>query len=372
MSLIGQGELRPYLTCRSALGSESSRIMRVRRRLNMPAIKSSIRMANGSRGTGLGLPGGDMIVIDEEQSRALLDRAEVAEAVAQAFVALYSGGAELFPVAHGRGPKEGSSFSMKAGQIAPLGSVGLKVGSYWPSNELKGSANHRSAVILLDPETGIIRALVCTSYLNGLRTAAANGLAVRALARQDAKTLGIIGAGHQARFEALAVCAERRIEAIRIWSRAAANAERLARELAGEIGIPVCSAAIDTVCGSDIVVTVTPSRSPLVQWEWIRPGSHISAMGADQSGKRELTRPYPRDVRLFADYPAQSVLIGEFQGLHPEPLPLGAVLGGSQPGRLRANDITVFDSSGLAIQDLAVASAVLRRHVESSNASRRR
>jgi alanine dehydrogenase len=308
-----------------------------------------------------------MIVIDEERSRGLLDRSQVTQAVADAFVALCSGEAELFPVAHGQGRQEGSSFSMKAGLIAPLGAVGLKVGSYWPSNELKGLANHSSAVLLLDPNTGIMKALVCTSYLNGLRTAAANGLAVRALAREDAKTLGVIGAGHQARFEVLAVCAERRIESIRIWSRTAGSADRLARELADEIGISVCSAPMETVCASDVVVTVTPSQTPLVKWEWVRPGCHISAMGADQPGKRELERPYPQDVRLFADYPVQSFRIGEFQGLHPEPLPLGAVLAGSLPGRLAESDITVFDSSGLAIQDLAVATAAVRRHAETQD-----
>lgn len=303
-----------------------------------------------------------MIVIDEEQSRKLLDRTEITQAVAEAFVALAAGQAQIFPVAHGRGWLDQSSFSMKGGQIGPLGAVGLKVGSHWPSNALKGLDNHSSAVLLLDPETGRTHALVSTSYLNGLRTAAADGLAVRTLARQDAETLGVIGAGHQAWFEALAVCAERRIEDVRVWSRNSEAVEQLARRLVEELGVSASSMPIEVVCGSDIVVTVTPSETPLVQWEWVKAGCHISAMGADQPGKRELARPYPEDVRLFADCPAQSLQIGEFQELHAKPLSLGAVLAGTVPGRVSEHEITIFDSSGLAIQDLAVANAVLRRH----------
>jgi ornithine cyclodeaminase/alanine dehydrogenase-like protein (mu-crystallin family) len=304
-----------------------------------------------------------MIIINEEQSRRLLDRAEVTQAVADAFVALASGEAQIFPVAHGQGWLDQSTFSMKAGEIRPLGAIGLKVGSYWPSNALKGLANHSSVVLLLDPETGHTQALVSISYLNGLRTAAADGLAVRTLARQDARTLGIIGAGHQAWFEALAVCAERHIETVRIWSRSSDSADRLARQLGDELGVSASSAPIEVVCGSDILVTATSSKMPVVQWEWVKPGCHISAMGADQPGKRELARPYPAGARLFADCPAQSIRIGEFQDLRAEPLSLGAVLAGAASGRL-SDEITIFDSSGLSIQDLAVAKAVVRRYTE--------
>lgn len=305
-----------------------------------------------------------MIYIDESTSRELLTRSEITEAVSDAFVALYSDQAGVFPVSHGQSWERENSFSIKAGQIAALNAVGFKVGSYWPSNELKGRPNHSSAVLLLDPEIGNVQAIVSTSHLNGLRTAAANGLAVRMLARREAKTLGVVGAGHQAWFEALAVCAERQIEMIKIWSRSSQSADSLARRLIRELGIPVYEAPIDVVCSSDIIVTVTPSRTPLVQWEWVKPGCHISAMGADQPGKCELARPYPQGVRLLADFPAQSVRIGEFQGLSQEPAALGAILAGAMSGRADDNEITVFDSSGLAIQDLAVAKACLRRHAE--------
>ncbi len=305
-----------------------------------------------------------MLIIDEATARGLIDIDEAIEAIEQAFLALDMGEARIFPVAHGAGQLEGSSFSMKSGQIrgaraATSGIVGLKVGSYWPTNRERGLPSHGSTVLLLDPVTGLPIALIAMSYLNGLRTAAADAVAVRHLARADAATLGIVAAGHQAWFECLAVCRVRPIERVLVWSRDPIRAQAFAESVVREQGLSAIGATLEQVAGADIVITVTAAREPLVRAEWIRPGTHVSAMGADAPGKRELCRPLATKARLFADLPEQSRVIGEFQDMTDPIAPLGGLVSGSARGRLNSDEITIFDSSGLAIQDLAVAARVL-------------
>ena len=214
--------------------------------------------------------------------------------------------------------------------------------------------------------TGFPQVLVSASYLNGYRTAAADAVAVSSLARSDAAVLGVIGAGLQAEQEIRAVAEVRALSLIKISTRSETRASCIADRLKDmDIDIRLTSAE-DAVRDSDIVVTVTPSESPLVHDEWIGEGTHISAMGADDYGKYELDTAILKRARLFADYPRQSIVIGEFQHAYNDGLinsvddicALGLVTLGKSPGRNSATEITVFDSSGIAIQDLAVAGAI--------------
>jgi ornithine cyclodeaminase len=178
--------------------------------------------------------------------------------------------------------------------------------------------------------------------------------------------MGVIGAGHQAEQEIRAVAEVRSLSLIKIFTRSETRASWITDRLKDvEIELQLTSAE-DAVRGSDIVVTVTPSKSPLVQDEWIEEGTHISAMGADDVGKYELDTAVVKRARLFADYPRQSIVIGEFQHAYNDGLidsaddicALGLVTLGNSPGRNSDTEITVFDSSGIAIQDLAAASAI--------------
>ena len=212
------------------------------------------------------------------------------------------------------------------------------------------------------------------SYLNGYRTAAANAIAVSSLARSDAAVLGVIGAGHQAEQEIRAVAEVRALSLIKIFTRSETRASWIADRLKDvDVDIRLTSAE-DAVRGSDIVVTVTPSESPLVRNEWIGEGTHISAMGADDKGKYELDTAILKRASLFADYPQQSIIIGEFQHAYNDGLinsvddicALGLVTLSKSPGRISDTQITVFDSSGIAIQDLAVAGAIFEAAREMS------
>jgi len=310
---------------------------------------------------------GKLAIVSEKTARKIVTRKLAFEAVQVAFEAVAADRARVFDVAIGTGLQDGEAFAIKSGIDREGEMVGFKCGTYWAGNFQKGLPAHGSTVLLLDPETGFPKALVSASYLNGYRTAAANAIAVSNLARSDAAVLGVIGAGHQAEQEIRAVAEVRALSLIKVSTRSEAREGWLADRLKDvDIDIRFTSAE-DAVRGSDIVTTVTPSESPLVRDEWIEEGTHISAMGADDRGKHEIDTAILKRASLFADYPHQSVIIGEFQHAYRDGLissvddicALGLVTLGRSPGRISDTQITVFDSSGIAIQDLAVAGAIL-------------
>ncbi|KLN62018.1 hypothetical protein WH96_00250 [Kiloniella spongiae] len=295
-------------------------------------------------------------------------------AVEKALIAITKPDSRLFPVTIGRGVPDESMVAIKSGMSAPEGVVGMKVGTYWPNNRDMGLTNHGSTTLLLDPDTGMPTVLFNAVALNGLRTAAANAVASNVLARPDAEVLLLVGAGHQARCEIAALCDIRPISRVLIWSRNLNHAAELAEELsasASNQSFAQFSATSDLEMAAgeaDIITTVTPSTQVLIQSAWVRPGTHISAMGADKKGKQELDPRLVEGGKLFADHPPQSVEIGEFQSATQQELireqditAIGRVLTGVCKGRTGERDITIFDSSGIVLQDIAVAQAVLEK-----------
>ncbi len=308
-----------------------------------------------------------LAVVSEKTVLKIITRQLAFDAVKEAFEAVAAKRAEVFEVAIGTGLCDGEAFAIKSGIDRENELVGFKCGTYWAGNFEKGVPAHGSTILLLDSETGFPEALVSASYSNGYRTAAANAIAVSTLARSDAAVMGVIGAGHQAEQEIRAVAEVRALSLIKISTRSESRANWIAERLKGvDVDIQFTSPE-DAVRGSDIVTTVTPSESPLVSDEWVKEGTHISAMGADDKGKYELDTAILKRASLFADYPAQSVVIGEFQHAFHDGLinsvddicAIGSVTLGESPGRDSEEQITVFDSSGIAIQDLTVAGAIL-------------
>jgi alanine dehydrogenase len=306
-------------------------------------------------------------IVSEAAVRRVTTRPLVLEAVRRALISVSDGDGRVFPVVQGTDPEKGWSFGVKSGYAREAGALGFKYGGYFPANKARGLPAHGSTTVLADPETGSPRAIVSAGYLNGLRTAAADAAAVAVLARPDAGILGLVGAGHQAEFEARAIAEVRPLRLVKVWNRDAGGAERLRASLR-DLGVEVTITSLrDAVAGSDIVVTATAAREPLVMAGDVSPGTHISAMGADQPGKQELDPQLVAAASLFADLPAQSVSIGEFQHAVRAGLveaaaiaPIGRVLADPSHGRRNDNEVTVFDSSGIALQDLFVADAVLR------------
>ena len=310
-----------------------------------------------------------MLMVTEEVASRLLTMREAIDAIEDAFLRLHRRDGKTFPVVAGHGCSDNTFFGVKSGVIESLASVGFKVGTYWPVNRSRGQSAHASTTLLLDAETGFLRALLASSHLTALRTAAADGVAIRHLARADSTVVGLVGAGHQAWFELLAACEVRPIERVLIWNRAGPAAQSLADRARKELNIDAAPAALrDVVEAADIVITATASREPLVNREWVRPGTHVSAMGSDAVGKQELSAELVAAGRLFADVIDQSITLGDYEAAfqsngidRSDIIPIGAVIAGDIRGRSDAKEITIFDSSGTALQDLAIGEIALAK-----------
>ncbi len=302
-----------------------------------------------------------MLYLNEAQTSALIDENRALDAVRQAFTRP----GKIFPVSRAFGAREGERFTIKSGATPDM--VGVKIGSYWPGNENRGLPRHGSTIVLLDPETGRVSAVVEAAAANAYRTAAAEALAVEALSRPDSTTLTVIGTGHQAVYEARAVVRVRPVNRILVVGRNSAKAKTFARQLAIQLQLPVEAAPVRTAVESaDLISTATTAHEPLFEASWVRPGTHISAMGSDAPGKQELPPKLFESATLFCDNADQTRSLGEFEHAPADALitPLGEVLRDEARGRRSADQITVFDSSGFALQDLALAKALLAAHAE--------
>ena len=251
---------------------------------------------------------------------------------------------------------------------------GLKWVNVHPGNPARGLLTVMAKIILNDPDTGLEFADLDGTHITDYRTGAAGGVAARYLARSDATRLGLIGAGAQARTQVAAILKVRSIQEIVVFDRRQEHAQAFAAEVAAAFGVKVraTSTAAEAVTGQDIVVTTTPSRTPVVKREWVSPGTHINAIGADAAGKQELAPAILTAAKVVVDDWAQASHSGEINvalargELTPEQIygSLGDIVAGKKPGRVTPEEITVFDSTGLIIQDLALGLAVYQRAKE--------
>jgi alanine dehydrogenase len=294
---------------------------------------------------------------------ALLDMPAVMSAVESAFVAHARGETQMpVKVYLEFADVEGDLRAMPA---ATADAAGVKwINSHGLNPSRFGLPTVRGVLLLSDPVNANLLAMMDATLITALRTGASAGIATAALARADATSVGFIGAGVQSRYLLEAVMAARPgIERRLIHDRDTEAAARFAAECDGEV------ADVAEVAGCDVLCTATPSRTPIVRREWIQPGTHINAMGADAHGKQELDVDILIDASVFVDDIAQASGSGEVNvalgdgRISTQSLAgtLGDVLAGKALGRTDAAQITVFDSTGLAIQDVAVAALVLER-----------
>lgn len=316
---------------------------------------------------------GDVRVIPDALVGQVIALDEVIAIVEAAFAADAAGRHRSFPVVRERLPAPLTGiFGVKAGLAGAV--LGLKAGGFFPANRPLNQPPHQSTMVLFDPETGRAVALLGANRITGLRTGAAGAVAARYLAREDARVAALIGCGAQGRMQLRALRHVRPLASVRIWDRDERAAIALARELGSEIGVPIDIAAgpEQAIGGADIVITATPGETPVVEDGWIVAGQHVTAIGSDTAGKQELATAILRRVRLVVDSLAQAETLGETQhlpriGFEPAAVvhaELGEVVVGTKPGRDAADQITVFDATGVTFQDLVVAEAVFRRCVE--------
>ncbi len=313
-----------------------------------------------------------MLIISETEARALVTMQDAIDAVAATFAALDRAEAASYPVVRERLGAHDAVFGVKTGFDRAAEVLGLKAGGYWPGNAAHGRTNHQSTTLLFDAASGRASALVGANYLTAVRTGAAAALATRHLARENASIVGMIGTGTQAIYQLEALCCVRPISEVVAWNR---SPERLERFLGAvrERGIRCRAAGLEeTVRSADIIVTATSGQAALVERGWVQKGTHVNAMGSDTAGKQELDPTLMAVAEIYVDSPEQAISIGECQhaarlGLLPADLDqrtLGGLVSARLRGRTDANAITVFDSTGIALQDLAVASLAVRRAEE--------
>lgn len=304
----------------------------------------------------------NLLHITEEQTAALMDEDLALEAARAAFAVTMDG--PVFPslAVHGSDPRD--RFTLKPSASATH--AGVKIGTYWPGNAEHGLPRHHSTLLLFDQTTGRIAVVLEAGTANAYRTAAADALAVDLLARADATTLAVFGTGHQAAYEVAAVSRIRPVDEVLVVGRTAERAGQMAAALVAE-GHNARGACAEEACArADVIVTATTATidtPPLFEAAWVRPGTHISCMGADAPGKRELPSDLFARARVFCDLPEQARRMGESQHAPAEAVltPLGEVLTHRAAGRTDDSDITIFDSSGIGLQDLYLGLALLKK-----------
>lgn len=307
-----------------------------------------------------------MLIVPETLIAQLVSPEDAFGAVEATFAAMARGDAYNFPVVR-EALGEGRQYGFKSGLDRSGQMLGVKAGGYFPGNAAKGIINHQSTVFLFDPDTGRPTAMVGGGLLTALRTAAASAISIDRLARRDAKVLGMVGAGHQAGFQLRAAARVRSFEKVVGWNLHPDMLPTLGA-IAAELGLPFEAVPLARMVEADVIITITSSPAASLMSAHVADGTHLACMGTDTKGKQEVEPAILGRASVFADEVAQSVTIGEAQHAVAAGLvdasaitPLGDVLIGRHPGRRSAEEITLFDGTGVGLQDLAVAAVAVQR-----------
>lgn len=312
-----------------------------------------------------------MQTIPDPLVRALLPMDDCIELMASALADLAQGDA-VQPLRNViRLPGSDSALLSMPGYTGSPAALGVKIITVFPHNHEGGRPSHHAVVLLFSAEHGAPLALVDASALTALRTAAVSAVATRLLARPAASELALLGSGVQADSHLAAMRAVRPIRHVRVWSRTAAHAQAFARRMEELHDIPVeATSGREAVEPADIVCTCTAAREPVLHGAWLRPGVHVNAVGACTPRARELDTAAVRQARLFVDsreatrHEAGDFLLARSEGAVSDDHilgELGELLVGAVAGRQTDEEITLFESLGLAVEDVAAAHFVYRR-----------
>ena len=301
-----------------------------------------------------------MLVLAQADVREVLDLDRLVDALAEAHAELSAGSVSMPPrIAALVQEKEALLGVMPA--YLPSAGLACKLVTLFPQN--RDRETHQAAIVVFDPENGTPLALMDGTYITATRTAAGSALATRLLAREDARVLAVIGTGVQARTHADAIPRVRPIEEIRVAGRDPAKAEELAAELGPTArAVPSYEEAIR---GADVVAATTHATEPVVRREWLDPGTHVNSVGLNPSG-REVDEPTVADATLVVESRDSALApppagAPELVGVDPERVhaELGELVSGARPGRTSADELTLYKSVGVAVQDAAAAALVL-------------
>ncbi|MCQ8903451.1 MAG: alanine dehydrogenase [Methanothrix sp.] len=307
----------------------------------------------------------ELLWLSEDDVRSLLTMEEAIPAVESAFAEHGLGNVQMPPKSY-LYYDHGDLRTMPA-YIKKLGATGVKIVNSHPTNPQRGMPSVMAIVVLNSVETGAPLAVMGGTYLTAVRTGAAGGIAAKYLARPDSSVVGIVGAGAQARTQIMALAKLFGLELVKVLDKSPERAGAFVSDVRGHLNCDcVIVSDVKEACDCDILVTATPSRSPVVLSDWIKSGTHINAIGADAPGKQELEPSLLRRAKVVVDDISQAIHSGEVnvpisrgeyrrEDIHAQ---LGEIVAGMLPGRESEKEITIFDSTGLAIQDIAVGSLV--------------
>lgn len=320
-------------------------------------------------------------VLSRSDLERILDMKSVVEGVRNVYRLKAEGETEVWPLVAYEFEKQGAVMDIRSGAV--LGSEqlhGLKMLNNFPRNKERHLPVFTGVLMVFDSETGLPLGIMDASYITGMRTGAAGAIGASVLARKDSKVLTVLGAGRQAMFQIAAMMVTMpQIDTVYVADEMdKENEKRFAaacrENLKGQFGIgaegvefkPAGNLA-ETVGKSDVIITVTPSRKPVIRKEWVKPGTHFSCIGADMEGKEEIDPEIFAGAAVFADDRNQCIRVGEMEipvktGVIAEEDvkgEIGQVLTGSIPGRGSAGEITIFDATGLALLDLVTGKKAL-------------
>jgi len=314
-------------------------------------------------------------LLTEQQVQSLLPMGDLIAAM-EAALARFSAGEVLQPVRTVLtvGPTK-AYFGLMPAYVPNPGSLGAKLVTVFADNPSKQLPSHLATILLLDPETGSLQALMDGRYITEARTAAVSAVSARFLAKRDASTLAIIGSGVQARSHLEAFAEVRQLKDVRVWSPKAASRERFISDMSGHVpaALRAADTAEDAVRGADLIVLATSSITPVIDNAWVAAGAHVVSVGACRPDQREMDPALVARGRLYVDSRAAAVVEsgdvvmgladGLFGAAHIRG-ELGEVVLGRAEGRTSDHDITIFKSLGMAVEDVVAADLVLRRAVE--------
>lgn len=316
------------------------------------------------------------LLLTKEEVRGLISIREVIGTVEEAYKAFNSGevvqpdyiGMHLSP--------PGAEIDFKLGYCRSNEMISMKAssGGFVDNPKAYGVPNGMGTILLFDARSGALVCVMDGSLITGLRTGAAGAVSVKALARKDARTITSIGTGNQARMQIRAIKEVMKIERIHAWDNNPETLSMYKADIERELGIPVVMANSkqEAVEQADILVTTTRGKGSLVEAGWVKPGTHIVAIGSDQQGKQELDPEIFRGAKIVNDSIEQCTEKGETwhplnreiiskDDIHAE---IGEILLGAKPGRENDDEVTIFDSTGMAIQDNTTATKIYRNAIE--------
>jgi alanine dehydrogenase len=310
------------------------------------------------------------LFLSEKKIKSILTMDDTLKAVEMAFRAKGQGTLQMPPKMYLYYETHNGDLRVMPSYIPSLDISGVKVVNVHPNNPKKYRLPSVMATILLvDPANGYPVGVFDGTWITTMRTGAASGIASKYLAREDASVLALVGAGVQAETQLEAILKVRKIKKVKLYDIVRAISERFVKKYKHlKLDFKICDTVKECVEGADIICTVTPVRKPIVKSAWVKKGAHINAMGADAPGKEELEPALVKRSKIVIDDWDQASHSGEINvplakgiiskgDIHAE---IGDVVTGKKKGRNSPNDITIFDSTGLGVQDLTTANIVYK------------